>query len=214
MKKFIVLSAAAVLGAVQALAASVVESKNSAFVMLEPEKTALWRTAPAGTFSVSVPYPPGVEKRAVLSVSGYRYSAEYEVNGGESFMLTLPAPKENSPDRENVYNLALTFADGSVKRARVGAIAGFDGSNEGSTRLIAPADGGRWGLVVRSAVIPVPYGTFSITVNGETVDTALDGAAGWFMLSPLAVGAEYNLAIDGVFATLTGGMDGTVLLVR
>ena len=155
-----------------------------------------------------------MEKTATLSVSGYRYSATYSITGDSSFVLTLPKPEENRPDKENVYSLTLTFSDGSVKTASLGGIAGFDGSSEGTTRCFLSKSDPRWGTVKRSAVLPIPYGTETISVNGTETDTGLDGAAGWFLLAPLSGGTSYNLAVDGASAVLNAYADGTVLVFR
>ena len=213
MKKSLIALATA-LGANVAFAAPVAESASPAFVFLQPEKTALWRTGTGNSFSIAIPYPPGVEKSATLSVSGYRYSATYPIEGVSSFVLTLPRPEENRPDKENVYSLVLTFADGSVKTASLGGIAGFDGSSQGTTRCLLSREDPGWATVKRSAVLPIPYGTETITVNGTETDTGLDGAAGWFLLAPLSGGTSYNLAVDGASAMLNAYADGTVLVFR
>jgi hypothetical protein len=213
MKKFLMAFVAA-LGANLAFAAPVAESASPAFVFLQPEKTALWRTATGNSFSIAIPYPPGVETRATLSVVGYRYSATYSIVDGTSFVLTLPKPEENRPDRENVYTLTLTFADGSVKTASLGGIAGFDGSSQGTTRCLLSRDDPKWTTVKRSAVFPIPYGTDTVTVNGTATDTGLDGAAGWFLLAPLSGGTSYSLEIEGASSILNAYADGTVLVFR
>ena len=214
MKKPLIALAAAAFGVNAVFAASVAESASPAFVFLQPETTALWRTGTGESFSIAIPYPPGVEKTATLSVSGYRYSATYPVKDDSSFVLTLPKPEENRPDKENVYTLTLTFADGSVQTAKLGGIAGFDGSSEGTTRCLLSQDDPRWRTVKRSAVLPIPCGTETITVNGTETDTGLDGAAGWFLLAPLSGGTSYSLAIDDASAMLNAYSDGTVLVFR
>ena len=214
MRKSFIALAAAAFGANAMFAASEAVSASPAFVFLQPEKTALWRTGTGNSFSIAIPYPPGVEKSATLSVSGYRYSATYQIEGESSFVLTLPKPEENRPDKENVYSLTLTFSDGSVKTASLGGIAGFDGSSEGTTRCFLSKSDPRWNTVKRSAVLPIPYGTENITVNGTETDTGLAGAAGWFLLAPLTGGTSYNLAIDGASTVLNAYADGTVLVFR
>ena len=214
MRKTFIALAAAAFGANAMFAASEAVSASPAFVFLQPETTALWCTGAGNSFSLAIPYPPGVEKTATLSVSGYRYSATYQIEGESSFVLTLPKPEENRPDKENVYSLTLTFSDGSVKTASLGGIAGFDGSSEGTTRCFLSKSDPRWGTVKRSAVLPIPYGAETISVNGTETDTGLDGASGWFLLAPLSGGTSYYLAVDGASAVLNAYADGTVLVFR
>ena len=214
MKKSFTAFAAAAFCMNAVFAASVAESLSPAFVFLQPEKTALWSTGTGESFSIAIPYPPGVETKATLSVAGCRYSATYSIVDDTSFVLMLPKPEENRPDKENVYDLTLTFADGSVKTAKLGGIAGFDGSSEGTTRCLLSKNDQRWRTVKRSAVLPIPYGTDTVTVNGKATDTGLNGAAGWFLLAPLSGGTSYSLEIDGASAILNAYADGTVLVFR
>ena len=214
MKKSLTALAAAAFCMDAVFAASVAESLSPTFVFLQPEKTALWSTGTGESFSIAIPYPPGVEKTATLSVSGYRYSETYSVKDDSSFVLTLPKPEENRPDKENVYTLTLTFDDGSVQTAKLGGIAGFDGSSEGTTRCLLSQDDPRWRTVKRSAVLPIPYGTETISVNGTETDTGLDGAAGWFLLAPLSGGTSYSLEMGDASAMLNAYADGTVLVFR
>lgn len=214
MKRIIITAVSALVAAFSVSAASVAESADPAFVFLQPEKTAIWRTCPGSSFAVPVPHPPGTEKNATLTVTGYRYSATYRNITGDSFELELPEPSENRPDKENVFDLTLTFADGSVETARIGGIAGYDGTNEGSTRCIMSSADASWQTVKRSAVLPVPYGTESVAVNGTAVDTGLDGAAGWFLLAPLTGGVSYAVGAGELTAMLNAYSDGTVFLIR
>ena len=214
MKKTLVFIVALVASAGIVEAASVAESASPAFVFLQPEKTALWHTGTGNTFSIPIPYPPGVEKVASLSVTGYRYSANYSGITENSIVLTLPEVSDSRPEKENVYDLVLTFADGSVKTARLGSVYGFDGSHVGSTRCLMSEEDASWKCVKRSAVLPIPCGTETVTVNGQEVDTQLGGAAGWFLLAPVSHSTAYNLQMDGSSALLNGYTDGTVVSIR
>jgi hypothetical protein len=214
MKKTVLSIAALAAFAGMVEAASVAESASPAFVFLQPEKTALWHTGTGKSFSIPIPYPPGVEKVASLSVTGYRYSANYSDITENSIVLTLPEVSDSRPEKENVYDLALTFADGSVKKARLGSVYGFDGSNVGSTRCLMSEEESAWKFVKRSAVLPIPCGTETVLVNGQEVDTQLDGGAGWFLLAPISGGSTYNLRIDDASAMLNGYADGTVVSIR
>ena len=199
MKKTLAFIVALVASAGIVEAASVAESASPAFVFLRPEKTALWHTGTGNTFSIPIPYPPGVEKVASLSVTGYRYSANYSGITENSIVLTLPEVSDSRPEKENVYDLVLTFADGS---------------NVGSTRCLMSEEDASWKCVKRSAALPIPCGTETVTVNGQEVDTQLGGAAGWFLLAPVSHSTAYNLQMDGATALLNGYTDGTVVSIR
>jgi hypothetical protein len=71
-----------------------------------------------------------------------------------------------------------------------------------------------WKCVKRSAVLPIPCGRETVTVNGQEVDTQLGGAAGWFLLAPVSHSTAYNLQMDGSSALLNGYTDGTVVSIR
>ena len=214
MKKTVLFIATLVAFVGMVESASVAESASPAFVFLQPEKTALWHTGTGKTFSIPIPYPPEVEKAASLSVTGYRYSENYPDITEDSIVITLPEVCDSRPEKENVYDLVLTFADGSVKTARLGSIYGFDGTNVGATRCLMSEEEAAWKCIKRSAVLPIPYGTETVAVNGQEVDTQLSGGAGWLLLAPVAGGTAYNLELDGVSALLNGYTDGTVVSIR
>ena len=111
-----------------------------------------------------------------------------------------------------MYDLVLTFDDGTVRSAKLGLVQSFAPDSEGITRCLAPAEGSVWNAVKKRAVLPIPYGTtsFTMSINGgavTNVNTGLNGAQGWYALR-LANGdsASLSLVADGVnyMATLLG----------
>ena len=160
------------------------DTSDPAFVFLRPETSFLWCTATNNVMSLPVAYPYGASS-ATLTVSGLGYSASYPgITAGE-FLLTLPAA--TTPFTENVYNLTLTFDDGTVRTAMLGVIQGTAAGAEGATRCLAPAGSHQWRTVDGQAVFPVPYGVtaFSIAFSdaGTVTESGLDGAAGWYALA-------------------------------
>ena len=143
-------------------------------------------------------------------------------NTATNSTMTLPAP--DSPKTENVYELSLTFDNGATPRtAKLGLIQGLDSGAKGSTRCIAPASGKVWETAKYRAVLPIPYGTdtFSVKLNGgewRNVDTGLNGAQGWYALSPIAKGDSVSLSYiaDGVshMASIEGGGDGFFVILK
>ena len=183
------------------------------FVFLRPETSSFWNTATNSTMTLPIDYPAGATK-ATLTVSGVGYHTKTYPNlTDSSFELELPVP--NSPQAENVYDLTLTFDEGTVRTAKLGLIQGLAPDAEGSTRCLAPAEGKVWNTIKKRAVMPIPYGTtsFTVSVNGrQTVnDTGLDGAQGWYALKPAGGdNVSLSLVVDGInyVATLIGQGDG------
>lgn len=212
-RKVAALAGAAVL-TVSAPAAKL--SSEPTFVFLRPETSSFWNTATNSTMTLPIDYPNGATK-ATLTVNGVGYNRVYSDLTGDSIEIDLPVP--DSPKTENVYELTLAFDNGAAPRtAKLGLIKGLDSGAKGSTRCIAPAQGKVWSTATDRAVLPIPYGTTSFTVNGVEHDTGLDGAQGWYALSPIAPGAVISLSClaDGVSyaASILGGGNGLMLIYK
>ena len=190
------------------------------FVFLRPETSSFWNTATNSTMTLPIDYPTGATK-ATLAVSGVGYATKTYPNlTDSSFELELPVP--DSPQAENVYDLTLTFDDGTVRTAKLGLIQGLSPDAEGSTRCLAPAEGKVWNTIKKRAVMPIPYGTtsFTVSVNGgiwTEVDTGLNGAQGWYALKPAnGDNVSLSLVVDGIdyAATLLGQGDGFFMTIK
>lgn len=195
-------------------------TSEETFVFLRPETSSFWNTATNSTMSLPIDYPNGSTK-AKLEVKGIGYDKVYEGITSDSYELELPVP--DSPQTENVYDLTLTFDDGTVRTAKLGLIQGLSPDTEGATRCLAPAEGSVWNKVKYRAVLPIPYGTTSLSMqtNGgewKELDTGLNGAQGWYALSPIGRGDNLSLSciVDGVsyVASLLGGGDGFFVIVK
>lgn len=212
-RKVAALAGAAVL-TVSAPAAKL--SSEPTFVFLRPETSSFWNTATNSTMTLPIDYPNGATK-ATLTVNGVGYNRVYSDLTGDSIEIDLPVP--DSPKTENVYELTLAFDNGAASRtAKLGLIKGLDSGAKGSTRCIAPAQGKVWNTATDRAVLPIPYGTTSFTVNGVEHDTGLGGAQGWYALSPIAPGAVISLSClaDGISyaASILGGGNGFMLIYK
>ena len=185
------------------------------FVFLRPETSSFWNTATNNTMTVPIDYPVGATK-ATLAVTGLGYSEEYPNLTGDSFTFTLPSA--TSPETENVYDLTLTFDDGTVRTAKLGLVQGLSPDSEGTTRCLAPAGSKVWNKVKGRAVLPIPYGMTSFKVNGEDVDPELKGAQGWYALGRIDPNESVSLEMeaDGAkyVANLLGGGAGLMLIFR
>ena len=210
--------AAAVAYAMALVAFSAGLESPATFVSLRPRENSFWTTATNSTMSLPLDFPRGATS-ASLRICGVSYTNEIHgivplpsFSGG--YVVSLPPAAK--PKEENVYDLTLTFDDGTVRTAKLGLIQGLMPDAEGWTRCIAPVGGGKWSRAVGRAVIPIPYGMTSFTVDGRETDTGLDGAQGWYALGGMGAGRTVDLALSaegGAFvATLVGGSDGTLIL--
>ena len=189
-------------------------------VFLRPEVSSFWRTATNNVVTLPVRFPEGATS-ATLTVTGASYSCTYENVPAGDFNLALPEPL--TLEQENVFDLALSFDNGTVRTAKLGLVTGRISADEGSTRCIASKTSARWGRMRTRAVMPIPYGVtaFSVSVNGTEVssDTGLDGARGWYVLDNVSLGDAVSLSLeaDGVLseADLSGrGDPNFMMLIR
>ena len=168
-------------------------SSASTFVYVDTAESPFWRTATNNVVELSIDYPAGVSSAALSVTGSFGYSmSDDDVAAG---LYTLSLPAATSPEAEDVYDLVLTLGDGTVRTAKLGVIAGVSNRQEGSTRCIPSSSSPAWARVHERAVLPIPYGTVSLSVGGELVDTGLDGAAGWYPLGPLAVGLSETVRL-------------------
>lgn len=166
---------AAWMAAVTAMAGELSEPE---FVYLHPEKSSFWHTASGNVFKVQVPYPAGAGK-ASLAVTGLDYSSVTDDITAKEVTVSVPAV--TAPKNENVYTLTLTFDNGTALTNRIGVVIGAAEGNEAVTRCVAPKTArGKWARAEGHAVLPIPYGASSLTVDGQAVDTGLGGEQGWY----------------------------------
>ena len=127
------------------------------------DDTYSWRTAPPGDFTVSWTFPDGASS-ATLLVEGVGYSQTYANLSATSQLLSLPAAAEGN---ENVYNLTLTFNDGTVKTASLGRIRGAVQGSAATIRYSpVPADASVAQRVSRVSVFAIPPETRSLQADG------------------------------------------------
>jgi hypothetical protein len=187
---------------------------EKSFIFIRPEKSSHWQTSKGGAVSLPVLFPDGATK-ATLSVSGAGYSARYDNITSDEFELILPEAVSSAT--ENVYDLELKFDDETVRTARIGVIQGLCSGAQGATQCRAGRSRS-WGRVAdRYAVVPVPYGTTSLTIDGRPEDAGLDGAQGWFVLDRLKIGKSSPVVLsagDDVFETCLWGVPGFIMMFR
>ena len=173
-------------------------TSDPTFVSLRPEESSFWTTATNSTMALPVDYPRGATS-ATLRITGLGidFTSSPVCRPCSSVSVALPPPSGRGA--ENVYDLSLSFDDGTVRTAKLGLIEGLTSDSEGWTRCTTPKDGPKWNRFYTRAVLPIPYGTTSLTVDGDSVETGLGGAQGWFALGDYAYGkaVPLRLCADG-----------------
>ena len=195
------------------------ESK-AAFVWIEPGRSTFWHTATNHVLTVPIVFPSGANK-ATLAIRGDRYAADREVEKTDDVVdctITLPEPKSQLD--EDVYALELSFDDAAetVQKARLGLVRSAKAGNECVTRCLVPATGHKWSKTAGRAVLWVPYGMTSLTVNDEDFNPQLGGNQGWCVVTGLEVGqtTEVTMVADGetYSSSLRGGPCGLFIVVK
>lgn len=188
MKLQLSLVAASMVAAVLAYESPGALSKSfTAF--LRPDESSFWRTAHGSSVTVPVDFPSGAQT-AALAVRGVGsgYSKVYDGISGESFEFELPEAVDSQS--EDVYELTLTFDDETktVRTAKIALVKGLMPDASGKTRCLMPEHSRKWNRVIGGrAVVPVPYGATSLTVDGAE-HPGLDGKQGWCVLKNLKSG--------------------------
>ena len=97
-------------------------------------------------------------------------------------------------------------------------IAGVSDGNEGTARCVVSSSSPAWSKVHNRAVIPIPHGTTSLSVGGNTVETGLDGAQGWYAYGPLAARASQEIRLSTPYDVwsilLTGFAEGFFISIH
>jgi hypothetical protein len=204
----------AALAALLFLPVAAAEWSDGTMVFLRPDETPIWRTATNANMRLEWMMPKGVAS-ADLTVSGLGYAKTYPDITTGYIEISLPAPVDALT--ENVYDFTLEFDNKETLSAKLGVVRGAGKGNEFiGTPCVVTAPYTEW---IRSrAVLPVPYGA-ELTLNGEIVDTGLNGAAGWYVWGPLSaesVAGGAKLTVDGADyeANLRWRMSGFHLIVK
>ena len=172
------------------LAAAMMAEATEVFML--PTSNIMWRTAPSPEFEVPVLMPYGASS-ATLVVTGHNYRREYTGIGDGQFRISLPAA-ESAID-ENVYDLTLTFDDqaATTRHAKLAVVQGV--SMEGTAEAaVGSEDSPNWRRVRSRAVLPIPYGARTLSVNGQSVFLDPADTPGWRMFTAVA-GTSYDVQL-------------------
>lgn len=201
------------------LMSSAAES-NAIRLYVNAKESLLFRTAETATPTVTWETPADATA-AELTIAGMDGTETVDVTGLSQRQLSFAEP--TSEDAENVYRLTLRFTcpGGDVtKTAQLGVVCGRGDGGSAAAWCVLRGDKGWTRYRANRAVLPVPAGTMSLSVDGEAVETELAGAAGWYgwrpALKPGKAPTTLTLAGPwGVYANdVLGGIFGAVLLVR
>ena len=167
---------------------------NTGSVFMCPSSSILWRTAPGADFELPVFMPQGASS-ATLVVVGQNYRQEY--TGLSDGMFSLSFPAAGSDDTENVYDLTLTFNDeaATTRSAKIGVVVGAS-SGDSAEATVRAAGSSRWHNVPTKALLPIPSGVDSLSINGTTADAGLYESPGWFYFLS-QVGSTYDILLSG-----------------
>ena len=184
-------------------------------LFVTPQASSFWHTAISSTVTVPVDYPAGASS-ASLTVTAPGYERIYESVPSGDFTFSLPEAAD--PQSENVYELALTFDNGVTRTARLGLVTGGKPGSFGSTRCLSPFGSRKWRGVTSRMVVPVPFGTRTLEIDGKEVLDGQYDAQGWFVLEALDVGEERTVALgtdEAAYETsLFGKAIGMLLFAR
>ena len=149
-------------------------------VFLQPNNTFFYSSATNSTFDISWVFPNGATK-ANLTVSGIGAESPYEYSDLTVTNMTLELPEVLSARQEDVYNIVLTFDDGTVKSCQIAVVRG---AQEGSEAVIdyvssrSPA----WHWLPRKAIFPCLPDAKYLVIDGVT--NKLNGAQWYSYLYP------------------------------
>lgn len=196
------------------------DTSDPALVFMRPETSSFWRTATGRTMTLPIDFPREATTATLVVRGSSNYQARYENIVADTFVLTLP--QADNLAQEAVYELELSFDDGTVRRTRLGLIAGLAAGGEGTTRCLMDSTSRKWKRIPPHGVMPVPHGATALTVGGETIVDGANGytgAQGWYALSNFAAGetVQVSLTADGRTAALPLTVwtpAGLILLVR
>lgn len=151
----------------------------------EPERSIIWKTVPADGADVSLAWPYSAV-RAVLTVKdGAKVVSTVEVadRSADSIRLPLSLPEQAADERVLALRLDWYDSDGNLlswaaQTAKIGLVCG------GTTAEGLLGDS--FGKCVRTAVVPVPEGTLSLSVDGEAQE--FDETPDWCCIRPKTSG--------------------------
>ena len=194
MRNIMILAAA-----VLAVAAANAISSDPVHIYVDPSGYYLWHTVTGSTVRLQWNRPASAG-RADLLVEGHKLRIEQKNITDEWTEVTLPELTETK--NEDVLRLTLSFNDGTQLSTTLGRVCGISsgGNAMQPVRCLMSTNGIPWHQSQRRYVMTVPAGTETLTLDGDTVETGLDGYAGYYAAGqfPGATWHRFAIADDEV----------------
>ncbi len=169
-------------------------SSSPVHIYVDPGQYYLWNTVTGSTLRLEWDRPPAAD-HADLLVEGHKLRIEQKNITAEWTEVTLPELTETKD--EDVLHLMLSFSDGTQLSTTLGRVCGVSsgGSTMAPVRCLMSTNGIPWQQNRRRYVITVPAGTETLTLDGDTVDTGLDGFAGYYAAGQFPSATWHRFAI-------------------
>ena len=165
-------------------------------IMTDPDSCFLWHTATNSEMRLEWDLPPSAGYAdLVIEGAGYHETISRIT---ENF-VDVSLPPHSNGRNENVYHFTLNFSDGTSQSAVLGLVSGHTAVPNGQVppvRCRLDVDAPSWKSASKRYVISVPQGA-ELSVNGEPVETHLDGGVGWYAVGPLNSGTWTGLSLEG-----------------
>ena len=161
---------------------------------LGPASSLLWKTVTEMPVPVSVDWPDGAQTARLTAVAGSTTLANEVISDRTVSIYRLNLDLPQSETDECVVDLQLDFLDGESNvlsaHSRTAQVALVRGTCGNSFRCMAAESTARkWAVVEsRTAVVPVPEGTLSLSLDGASQDFGT--APGWLWIVNLGVGSH------------------------
>lgn len=200
--------------AMSVLAVSASDMSEGVSVYRDPSDYALWHTATNSMFELFLDYSPFATE-AHVEVHGVKFEKAYSNVTAQSVVVSVPRPI--AVNKEDVYRIDVTYNDGTSQSARVGVVRGHGVGNEPECGIPVAVASEKVShtFATPRVVVPVPPSTEGVLlVNGDPVDTGLNGCRGWFALGPAKADSSHAVQFGDSSAGLKAVGSGFLLFVK
>lgn len=138
-------------------------------IFVDPDASLIWKTLTSERAEVPLFWPESAVSAKLTVSSGTAVRSVFDLTPPTSLVRVIDGLPSDAL-AEAVCDLVLEFFDANSQRlstevARLGFVRGTNGASF----AFIPEGDATWGNVGRTAVLPIPDGTESVTVNGAEV---------------------------------------------